>query len=101
VIDASEAGRTMPVWLSRLSSAASAIREVLRGSGRRLELPDGYTFHAFRKTVATALDQAGLSARDVAEYLGHANPALTQTVYMSKTVGGRRVADALDSVLRK
>jgi integrase len=66
----------------------------------RLELPT-YTFHSFRKTVATALDQAGLSARDIAEYLGHANPALTQKVYMSKTVGGRRAADALDSWLSK
>jgi integrase len=58
-----------------------------------------YTFHAFRKTVATALDQAGLSARDVAEYLGHADPSLTQSVYMSKTVGGSRAADAIDQVL--
>jgi integrase len=67
----------------------------------RLSLPDGYTFHAFRKTVATALDQAGLTARDIAEYLGHANPALTQSVYMSRLVGGTRAADALDAVMKK
>lgn len=60
---------------------------------------DDYTFHSFRKTVATALDQAGLSARDVAEYLGHENPSITMNVYMSKTVGGRKAADALDSVM--
>ncbi|WKT89561.1 tyrosine-type recombinase/integrase [Microbacterium maritypicum] len=65
----------------------------------RLGLPD-YTFHSFRKTVATALDQAGLSARDIAEYLGHANPSLTMNTYMSKTVGGSRAADALDSLMR-
>lgn len=64
----------------------------------RLGLP-AYTFHSFRKTVATALDQAGLSPRDVAEYLGHADPSLTMSVYMSKAVGGSRAADALDSVL--
>ncbi|WP_158297220.1 site-specific integrase [Zhihengliuella sp. ISTPL4] len=64
----------------------------------RLGLGD-YTFHSFRKTVATALDQAGLSARDIAEYLGHANPSLTMNTYMSKTVGGRRAADALDPAL--
>lgn len=58
-----------------------------------------YTFHSFRKTVATALDQAGLSARDIAEYLGHANPSLTMNTYMSKTVGGSRAADALDSLM--
>lgn len=64
----------------------------------RLGLPN-YTFHSFRKTVATALDQAGLSARDIAEYLGHANPSLTMNTYMSKTVGGSRAAEALDSVM--
>lgn len=64
----------------------------------RLGLP-AYTFHSFRKTVATALDQAGLSPRDVAEYLGHADPSLTMSTYMSKTVGGTRAANALDSVL--
>jgi integrase len=64
----------------------------------RLQLPD-YTFHSFRKTVATALDQAGLSPRDIAEYLGHANPSLTMNTYMSKTVGGDRAAKALDAVL--
>lgn len=65
----------------------------------RAKLPDSYTFHAFRKSVATALDQAGLTPRDVAEYLGHANPALTMSTYMSKTVGGSRAADALDYVM--
>lgn len=64
----------------------------------RLGLGD-YTFHSFRKTVATALDEAGLSARAVAEYLGHANPSLTMNVYMSKTVGGAAAAGALDSVM--
>lgn len=64
----------------------------------RLGLPS-YTFHAFRKSVATALDQAGLSARGIAEYLGHASPAITMSTYMSKTVGGSRAADALDSVI--
>lgn len=66
----------------------------------RLELGP-YTFHSFRKTVATALDQAGLTPRDIAEYLGHADPSLTMSVYMSKAVGGSRAADALDSVLKK
>ncbi|MFK4789865.1 tyrosine-type recombinase/integrase [Microbacterium sp. ZW T5_56] len=65
---------------------------------KRLGIAD-YTFHSFRKTVATALDQAGLSPRDVAEYLGHADPSLTMGVYMSKTVGGTRASTALDGVL--
>lgn len=65
----------------------------------RLNLPD-YTFHSFRKTVATALDQAGLTPRDIAEYLGHANPSLTMNTYMSKTVGGSKAAEALQSVMQ-
>ena len=64
----------------------------------RLGFP-GVSTHSFRKTVATALDQAGLSARDIAEYLGHANPSLTQDVYMAKNIGGKRAADALEKVL--
>lgn len=35
------------------------------------------------EAVATALDQPSLSARDIAEYLGHANPSLTMNTYMS------------------
>lgn len=66
----------------------------------RLGIGD-YSFHSFRKTVATALDQAGLTPRDIAEYLGHADPSLTMGTYMSKTVGGSRAADAIDSVLGK
>lgn len=33
------------------------------------------TSHIFRKTVATRLDEAGLSARQIADQLGHAHPA--------------------------
>lgn len=76
---------------SNTSADWQAVRE-------RLELPN-YTFHSFRKTVATALDQAGLSPRDIAEYLGHANPSITMNTYMSKKVGGSKAANALDSVL--
>ncbi|MFF2632908.1 tyrosine recombinase XerC [Microbacterium sp. NPDC058021] len=64
----------------------------------RLNLGD-YSFHSFRKTVATALDQAGLTPRDIAEYLGHSDPSLTMGTYMSKTVGGTRASEALDLVL--
>ena len=52
----------------------------------RLGYP-GLTSHAFRKTVATALDVSGLSARAIAEYLGHKQPSMTQDVYMSRNTG--------------
>ena len=57
------------------------------------------TTHSFRKTVATAPDQSGLSAREIAEYLGQAHPSLTQDVYMAKNTGGTRAAETMNSPL--
>jgi integrase len=39
------------------------------------------TSHTFRKTVATRLDEAGMSARQIADQLGHARPSMTLDVY--------------------
>lgn len=64
----------------------------------RLGFP-GVSTHSFRKSVATALDQAGLSARAIAEYLGHENPSITQDVYMARNTGGKRAAKALGQIL--
>lgn len=38
--------------------------------------------HVIRKTTATLLDDAGLSARSIANQLGHAQPSQTQKVCM-------------------
>lgn len=90
-------GLVFPTMLGNLRDPRNTARD-WAAARDRLQLP-AYTFHSFRKTVATALDQAGLSPRDIAEYLGHADPSLTMGTYMSKTVGGTRAADALDAVL--
>lgn len=90
-------GLVFPTVLGNLRDPRNTARD-WSGARNRLGLP-AYTFHSFRKTVATALDQAGLSARDIAEYLGHSDPSLTMGTYMSKTVGGARASDALDAVL--
>jgi integrase len=66
---------------------------------RRLELGE-VKLHAFRKTIATVLDTAGLSARDIAEYLGHKNPSMTQDRYMSKTAGTARAAAVLSGLTK-
>lgn len=92
-------GLVFPTVVGNLRDPRNTARD-WADARKRLGLPD-YTFHSFRKTVATALDQAGLSARDIAEYLGHADPSLTMGVYMSKTVGGSRASAALDGVLRR
>jgi integrase len=52
--------------------------------------------HTFRKTVATRLDKAGLSARQIADHLGHASPSMTQDVYMGRRVANAEAARVLD-----
>lgn len=56
------------------------------------------TSHVFRKTAATVLDDAGLSARKVAGQLGHARPSMTQDVYLGRKAAGREAADALEGL---
>lgn len=58
------------------------------------------TSHAFRKTAATILDEAALSARLVADQLGHARPSMTQDVYMGRRAVDSQAARALDAALR-
>lgn len=60
-----------------------------------LGLPD-VTSHSFRKTVATLIDDEGLSARVGADQLGHAKVSMTQDVYMARGRVHASVADLLD-----
>ena len=45
------------------------------------------------------LDEAGLSARVIADQLGHVRPSMTQDVYMGRKVVDARVAEALEDAL--
>jgi integrase len=56
----------------------------------------GVSTHSFRKTVATLIDDAGLSARIGADNLGHAKIWMTQDRYMSWGRMHTQVADMLD-----
>jgi len=58
------------------------------------------TSHTFRKTAATILDQAALSARLVADQLGHARPSMTQDVYLGRRAVDSQAAEALEAALR-
>jgi len=49
-----------------------------------------------RKTTATLLDEAGLSARVIADQLGHASSSLTQDVYMGRKIVDGRAVEALE-----
>ncbi len=55
------------------------------------------TSHVFRKTVATRLDEARLSAREIADHLGHKRPSLTQDVYMGRGIVGMEAARVLQA----
>jgi integrase len=56
------------------------------------------TFRTFRRSVATILDDAGLSARQIADQLGHSKVSTTQDVYMARRVTSRKAANALEAV---
>ncbi|MER7078504.1 Site-specific recombinase XerD [Saccharopolyspora kobensis] len=57
------------------------------------------TSHVFRKTSATILDEAGLTARVIADQLGHSRPSMTQDVYMGRKAVSRQTAAALETAL--
>lgn len=88
-----------PTPLMRLRDPSNTQRE-LRDRRELLGYPSLST-HSFRKTAATILDKAGLSAVEVAEYLGHENPSLTQDVYMNTVKGSTRAAEVLQEKLAK
>lgn len=86
-----------PTPLMRLRDPSNTQREI-RDRREALGYPELST-HSFRKTVATMLDNAGLSARDIAEYLGHANPSITQDTYMAKTTGSKKASETMQRSL--
>lgn len=56
------------------------------------------TSHSFRRTVATDLDNADLSARKISDQLGHSRIATTQNSYLQRRCTGHDAADALESL---
>jgi integrase len=75
------------------SNTRRALREA-RGS-------EGFvwvTSHVFRKTAATVMDDAKLTARMIADHLGHSKPSMTQDVYMGRTAVSRVSGEALNGM---
>jgi integrase len=77
----------------------SAVSKQWRRVRTKLKL-DWVTSHTFRKTLATLLDDQGLSARIGADQLGHAQISMTQDKYMGRKVVHTEVADVLDGIIR-
>lgn len=59
------------------------------------------TTHTFRKSVATILDDEGLSARQAADQLGHAQVSMTQDVYYGRGKVHTAAAEALDGAISR
>jgi integrase len=78
------------------SNAQNRLREVLADLGYQ-----GITSHAFRRTVATLMDLAGLTARAAADQLGHAKVSMTTDVYFGRRVASTGAAAVLEAVGRR
>lgn len=59
------------------------------------------TSHTFRRTVATLMDEAGLSARAAADQLGHAKVSMTQDHYFGRKRARTDAAELLEAVQRE
>jgi integrase len=57
------------------------------------------TTHSFRKTVATLIDDEGLSSRIGADHLGHSKVSMTQDRYMTRGRVHTEVANLLDRAI--
>jgi integrase len=69
----------------------------LRDVFDRIKYPD-VTSHTFRRTVATLMDEAGLSARAAADQLGHAKVSMTQDHYFGRKRAKTGAAGVLESM---
>lgn len=87
-----------PTILMRLRDPSNTQREL-----RDIRVSLGYpqlSTHTFRKTAATMLDRAGMSAAEIAAFLGHANPSMTQDVYMNTLKGDTRAGAVMQEQLK-
>ena len=69
-----------PYWTSNITGV---IRTELDRLGH-----EGVTGRSFRKMVATELDKAGFTPRQIADQLGHARPSVTMDVYQNREAIG-------------
>lgn len=86
-----------PTPLMRLRDPSDTQRELRDIRDDALGCPKLAT-HSFRKTAATLLERGGMPATEVAAFLGHANPSLTQDVYMNALKGTRAGAVIQDQL---
>jgi integrase len=69
------------------SNSSAAVRMVLDAAGLKWAVP-----HSFRRSVATWLGEAGVPLAQIADQLGHADPAMTASVYLGRDFEGDKSA---------
>lgn len=106
-VDILVARRSKPFWGEQqviFPSSAGGLRDPdnfnkqWRRVRQELGVPD-VTSHSFRKSVATLIDEAGMSARIGADQLGHSKVSMTQDKYMRRGKVHSEVAAMLDRTL--
>ena len=63
----------------------------------KLEM-DGLVSHMLRKTVASYLDDAQVSARKISDQLGHSKVSMTQDHYLGRRLADRQTAEVLEGM---
>lgn len=59
---------------------------------------EGFVSHTLRKTVATFLDDADVSARKISDQLGHSKVSMTQDRYLGRKLTDRHTAEVLEGL---
>lgn len=98
---------TVTSHLERHRLLFPSLRQTLRDpSNTENQLKDAFRFageditaHALRKTVATLMDDAGLSARHAADQLGHSRVSITQDTYYGRTTSSTLAAGVLEMLV--
>jgi integrase len=101
-LEVGEAEKLLDLYRVRGSDRIELLELATRAAkGSQADALAWITSHSFRKTTATILDDAGQSARQIADQLGHARPSLTQDVYMGRRARNPAAADALERALNR
>ncbi|TCC46050.1 helix-turn-helix domain-containing protein [Kribbella capetownensis] len=99
-VDPSEAKRLLDLYRTPRTVRGSVLDLVARACEPSVADELAWvTSHVFRKTTATVLDEAGQTARQVADQLGQSRPSMTQDVYFGRKARNPEAAQALDKVM--
>ncbi len=75
----------------------NVLRPAVEASG--IDWPKGQAFHMFRKTAASLIHDSGKSGRQLADWLGHHDPAFTIRTYVGQVDEGLGDATFLDELI--